>query len=370
MAVSFKAKGIAIDFPSPPSWILVNSAGKTLLSGTASPDGTKWKAIFTVSKSYIVPNGSEQLTVEFNGLSAKGREYTTNVDITLEDLADAFSPYGIVYSLISSSKLIDTVFTDTEEIFHIKYKIYGANETILDTLEFSNLAYNTKTRKGYQYNLDLGRPDLAAGLIASSALLGILEITTEDLADPITEVHPIYVVNAKIAGYCNTLKQYLDKAQLREIDPSLQFHMAEFVHHLIEGARYLNSLPGTLTYWTVDDCPMQLSQYMIYAAAHSLLNARYMAEGFNAFNFTGANTSLEFDRRDTISYKIDELGNLLAGALNAKTTAIKAGVSPGTNTDPNSAGSRAAVGVLGLTINPMTNRVNRFGSHTRSRLLF
>lgn len=367
VTAAFKAKGIAVNFIQPPTWILTNSTGRTLLQGIATPSGSRWAATFTVSSNYIVPGGEEDLTLEFSAVSTGGKEYTVTKDIRLLDISDSFKPVGILYSLISALDLVDTFYSPTNDVSSISYKIY----TPYDVLVYTHPTITTpvllqNTRKGYEYEVNLGRPTLSAILDYNEPYIGVLEYFNNTSTVPNTEIHPIYAVNARIASHCNALKQYLDKAQLVEIDPSLQWFLPEFTHYLQEGMKYINGAGTTITYWTLQNYPAsQLQQYLFAASALYALNARYLAEGFNTFNFTGLNTTLEYDRRDTITYKIEELKAYLEAGLAAMKSAVVAAGFPAGTSPTGTTVSTVASGLLGVQGSFVSNKVRRGTTYRR-----
>lgn len=116
---------------------------------------------------------------------------------------------------------------------------------------------------------------------------------------------------------------YLDKARLIEVDPTLQWRDEELAIALISGIDHINNHPTVYTFWTVEDIPTPIHSAVEKAAAFYALNTRYLAEGFNAFEFQGLSTSLSMDRRETITYKIEELKAYLDTNLtNMKSLAI------------------------------------------------
>ena len=175
---------------------------------------------------------------------------------------------------------------------------------------------------------------------------------------------PMYPMSAKFVSAVSNLKLFLDKARLKEIDPTLQWHDDELAHAMFEGANYINGYPSAVTFWTVDTFPFSLSTYLWYAAALYALNSRYLAEGFTAFQFSGLSTNLEVDRRDAIVYKIEELkGFLETNLTKAKAAAIKTfgiGETPATVETANN------LGVLGLSTSHVNNTVDRHGRYGRN----
>jgi hypothetical protein len=168
-------------------------------------------------------------------------------------------------------------------------------------------------------------------------------------------VHQLYWTNNRIINMAMRQRSFLDKARLTEVDPTLQWWDPELIMAIYEGALYINAHPPEMTYWKASDMPLPLDTYWLYASALYSLNTRYLAEGMNAFEFTGLNTSLSSDRRDALSYKIEELKGVLEKLTEAKKSAVK---NEGKGTpDPTATAvtGRGAIGLLGLQASPVNN---------------
>lgn len=361
VSTAFLNKGVPVVFAQPPLFTILNETSDILLSGAAVPNGTKWEVTFTIPLTYIVQGGEETLTVVFEGTSNTKRTYTSTKEVTLNDASNEYVPIGLVYSLIDSSTLVDTIFSQNPQLESVTYRMQLALsvETTVFSKQFTNLTSTNLTTNGYEYKLDLGRPDVSAYLNALDPIQGIVEIKATPSSIVDVEAHPIYLLTTRILGFCNSLKQYLDKASLKEIDPSMQWYLPDYVHGLYEGIRYVNSI-GEATSWCLNSFPESLRPYVIAAAAYTMLNARYLAEGFNAFEFSGLNTSLNYDRRDTITYKIDELGNYINDKLvTAKTAAIRSGYTTSTALATSSIdAAKSSFGVIGLQGSAVSNRLS------------
>lgn len=367
---AFKKRGIALSFANPHVWKLYNSKNQVLMSGTATADGSRWAASFTIPTSYIVPDGSEELEVEFIGYSGKN-EYARSKEITLLDESEGLRSNNIVYSIITPSKLKSSIIVPYEELEYITLRVTTPYSTVMYTHPTSvNPAYKTKTKMGYEYAFDVGTPDLVQALKYTEPVHLVIEAKPVD-EDPIIEVHPVYVLNSANAGLINAMQQYLDKARLIEIDPSLQWTTDEYLHYLNEGISYINSAGDPATFWSIGAYPSNLRTMVLYAACWHALNARYLAEGFNAFEFTGLNTQLNFDRRDAIATKMNELQGVLDSKLPlARAAGVRAfgiGTPPGDSGQTSSSAINS--GVLGVGIGPMTNSYRvRTGRYPLRRL--
>lgn len=363
---SFKRRGIPLNFAQPPVWKVYNSDNQVIQSGVAAADGTRWAATFTIPTSYIVPDGAEDLEIEFIGYSGTN-EYSRSKEVELIDEGENYRT-NLVYNTIIPTKLVDSVVLPYPELEYIKVRVATpyATELYLHPTIMSP-TYTSKLTSGYEYRFDIGIPDLTRAKDYTEPVQLLVEAKPPG-AEPHIEVHPVYVLTASNATLVNSLQQYLDKARLVEIDPSLQWHTDEYLHYLNEGIGYINSFGEPATYWTVGAYPSSLRALLIYAASWHGLNARYMAEGFNAFEFAGANTNLNFDRRDVIATKMNELQGILDSRLPAaRAAAVRA---YGVGKPPDDSGqinnTAANSGVLGISLGPMNNF---YHLRNRTRLL-
>jgi len=177
--------------------------------------------------------------------------------------------------------------------------------------------------------------------------------------------HQLFWTNNRIINMTILLGNYLDKARLREADPTLQWSTNEKVEAIYQGLHHVNGEGAETTYWRPSDFPQSLSQYWKYASALWLLNTRYIAEGMTKFNFTGLNTTLDVDRTEALTYKMEELKGFLDKLSVTKASAIRA-VGPGTpDSTVGATVGRSRIGMLGLTINPTNNIVDPFAGHAR-----
>ena len=361
----FKRKGVVATFINPPTWTLYDSKDKKLMSGVANNEGDKWVAEFTIPPNYQVPGGKQELMLEFAGFDSKNNSHVKSVDINLIDDTENIQPIGVVYSLITNSSLRDSVILDTEQVAKIEWKILAPNGTVVAYNEISGpVDYNTSNANGYTYKINMGKPVIPEPVVQNDPYLIVIDTYEDFSSEPETEIHPLYILTTKMATLVNQLTQYLDKARLTEIDESLQWTMPEYMHFILEGVKHINSSLPEPSYWTVQDMPSILRQYLFSASAFYALNARYLAEGFNTFEFSGLNTNFNLDRKEAISYKIEELRTYLEVLPNVKKTAISAN---GTGTAP--AGELdtrlARIGVLGAKFGPNSNRLNRYGRRFR-----
>lgn len=370
IGVKFKRNGAAISFASPPRWNLFNNNEEIILTGTAQAGtGTgAWEVTVTVPEDYeLLTNPSEEMTLEVYGTDLRGVERSIDYPVLVADYVDDFLPEGVVW--YRNQQLVDTLVTSVAiESVIVRIENAAGGVAFIDAdLTHSLGTANPVRARGdvpdrfrsqpnnttYQTDITFDAFDLPESI---APYLLIYEIS---LVGGGTEsvVHQLYWTNNRIINMVMRQRSFLDKARLTEVDPTLQWWDPELVMAVYEGMQYVNSHPPEMTYWKASDMPQPLDTYWLYASALYSLNTRYLAEGMNAFEFTGLNTSLTSDRRDALSYKIDELKNVLDKLAEAKKSAVR--VEGKGTPDPTAVAvvGRGAIGMLGLQASPVNNSI-------------
>lgn len=370
--VTFSFKGNPT-FPVAPTYNVVRQDDTILLSGIATVSGSMsggWDANVSIPTTFLTATGGETVVVELIGVDSTGRTRSTEREFRLIDATDDWSPNGILTR--PGYDFSDTIILDNANYLSadIGVEIYDMFDTaVLTTVnptidDIKRVAdrntlpdrFSTPKFNGYRYSLTIP----AASVTYPTLTRAAYQVRYTVMAGTVIkkfEAHPLYRLNSRWINALNSLRQFLDKARLYEIDKSLQWQDDELCQSLIEGMAYINSFPSTMTYYTVDDCPQSLTLPLWYAAAFHALNARYLAEGFTAFEFSGLTSNLTVDRRDTITYKIEELKDYLTTNLTKIKSAVIATVGAGTPADATTVTARP-LGVLGLTVGPHNNVYN------------
>lgn len=360
----FKRRGVIATFVNPPTWTLYDSKEKKLMSGVATNSGSDWIAEFTIATRYQVPNGREELTLEFSGFDSKNNSHVKTKDLMLIDDTNDLQPVGVVYSLITESSLRDSITLDVDSVDKIAWKILTPlGEVIAYGEESGPIEPKSANANGYTYKINMGKPIIPEPVVQNDPYLIVISYTVDN-EEAEAEIHPLYILTTKMSILVNQLQQYLDKARLTEIDPSLQWTLPEYMHFIMEGAKHINSSLPEPSWWTAQDMPNILRMHLFAASTMYALNARYLAEGFNTFEFSGLNSNLSYDRRETLTYKIEEWRTYLESLAATKKVAISSG---GTGTPPpgETDTRKGRIGALGTQFSPVSNRLNRFGRYYR-----
>lgn len=349
VAVRFRRKGRPAAFRNPPAWTLYNSADEPLLSGTASNQGDQWVASFTVPSRYLVPGGREDLTVQFVGYDTDNFSFTSDKQVTVTDTEEEWKPTGVVWNALTRRPVRDTLLLDTETAT-VTASVYDPRGVpLVAGTPVASTSYN-ESSAGFQHRFEF---DLAAVIATPSRYTEPLQIVYEP-DDGESEIHPLYVLDSKVLATVQSLKTYLDKSDLREIDASLQWSLPELVQAVYEGLKTVNAWEPEGTFWTFADFPPTLDRFLFAASAIYALSSRALAEGLNSFEFTGLNTSLNYNRADVLNAKVEELNAILERLTASKRSAINIngkGTAPvGTNDNRS-----RNLGVLRLSVNRMNN---------------
>lgn len=322
-------------FTVAPQWDITNDNSVVVLAGTSivsvsNPNG--WDVTFTIPNNYQSVTDNDTLTLELYGTDSSGAIRSVDSSFSLLDAADDFLPTLVLTR--DKTPILDSIILDTPDVTAaniavtindyldnvLMKKVQPVISKIFRVANNSDVPdrFTEHTFRGYRYDLTI--PAMIFPKLTRAPYQLFYEITT-----PIqhTEVHPVLRLNGRWFDFISSLKIFLDKARLIEIDPTLQWRQDELANSVMEGINYINSQPTVFTFWTVDDIPLPMKSIVLYAGALHALNTRYLAEGFNAFEFNGLSTSLNMDRRDTITYKIEELKAYLETNLtNVKSNAI------------------------------------------------
>lgn len=357
----FTSQGAPAVFDVPPKWTLYNSYDVELLSGAATLSSGYWTAVFTVPTNYIVNDGKEKLVLQFVGSDNKKRTYTSDQEIELIDSSENFIPNGVFFNYITDENISDSIVLPVDEAT-FEIKMYDPWGNQLGTTQTITQPYDIANSNGYVFNLTIPKLVITRNTFLDPCNI-VYKITTVNGTE--TETRPLFILDFRTINTVNALQGLLDKSKLVEVDPSLQWHDVELMQAVLEGVKRVNSSPPEGTFWKLHDFPTMLDTYLLYAAAVHALNARFLAEGLNAFDFTGLNTQLNFNRTEYLSQLIDRLNAYLDTLPQAKKSAISS-TGKGEPTEGERDLRVKNQGILGLTINRMNNRIG----YNRARRFF
>lgn len=383
-----ESQSIQVRFPNgftvsgSPTWTLYDWNNDELLAGTAVQDASNlWSAQITVPRAIVIPGGEQELYIDFVATSTGGKQINMRRTMAVIDAADNWQEFGLIYyvgkptlkdlvffsdmpkkittALVEgydfSGDLVRTVATSITDTTNLEPA--PPPSLIRGTGEATDPDYTSITSLGYAFNTSTtiytANPilDQSAGLYPFQ----LITVAEFDSSDPVELMKPVYVSTPTVRTKLVSLRRLLDKARLVDIDKNLQWHDDELIHFLMEGMHYVNSY-GETTYWRLQKMPASMYDTVNKAAAWAALNARFLAEGLNAFEMQGVNVQLNFNRSGVIQTKMDELKGVVDAQLqSSKPSAIR---EVGKGIPPPGAMAQAGmttIGALGIEYGPMVN---------------
>jgi hypothetical protein len=351
----FSYRGSAAIFSVAPVWAIYNSNDKMIQSGSTSPSGSTWEVSFTIPTNYLVPDGREKLILQLTGVDNNNKEYIIDQELDLIDEDERFNPVGVVYNAVSDTAINDAIVSSAATL--VSYSIVVIDplgKNVLDSpITGSNVAASSTSSKGNSFKFTI--PPLG---IEKNIYNDPYQIVIEynDGISTEVEIHTLYIADRRTINFIQQLNLFLDKSRLVEIDESLQWYTPELIDSLLQGIKRINASEPENTFWTLKDIPSTLDNYTLTAAKIAALDMRLMAEGMNAFEFSGLNTSLNYNRSDFLQSRIGELNSLMDRLPASKKSAINVagkGTPPVGETDIR----RKNIAALGLSVNTLNNKV-------------
>lgn len=363
VSISLVKNGVPHVFATPVKWNLIDAEDSIILSGVAENLGAgSWGVAFTIPSSYQIEGDSTTLILEVYGSDNKKVARSREVEITLMNFADSFESDILVYYpnkpiqgyLLTDKMPANVSFSvengagevvDSGVLDKITSLPVGSPLTVPNRFEEEEVTISYKTKVELSTALTMS---VEPYLVKYDVEYG--DSTTE------SALHQLLWTNNRIINTVMQMNSYLNKARLSEIDPTLQWMTEELVGSAYKGLEYINGYTPEMTFWNFNDLPQSLNTYWFYASLFHALNVRYLAEGLTAFQFSGLNTTLDTNRNEAISYKIEEIKDLLSRLEVAKKSAIRtSGVGTPDPTSGAVAAAKGAIGHMGIQYSPVTN---------------
>jgi len=180
----------------------------------------------------------------------------------------------------------------------------------------------------------------------------------------------LWLVNDSILQAVEDVKSKVNKArQTLYGTPDSQFPSTEIMKWLRRGMDTFNGAAGQFTSFTMTNAKGVVREYWLLCAEKASLEAQYLMEGEKAFNFSGANITLDVDRTSYLDNAASKIQSQLDNELKPiKQNLIIKGQTSGTGAGPNGDGdfsilARGAMGSVGITLTVAT----LYGGYGRSR---
>lgn len=169
-----------------------------------------------------------------------------------------------------------------------------------------------------------------------------------------TEYAKLHVVNPSILDAINDVQARVNKARTNLYGlPDLLFPPETIMIWLRRGRDYFNGATGQFTSFTMLNAKNIVREYWLQAAEMFALESQELAEAEKAFDYQGANISLNVDRVSAYQSAADHIRQRLDQDLKpVKTNLIIKGNTSGDGDGDPSVLRRGAIGSVGITISP------------------
>jgi len=313
--------------------------GSLIASGSAtqdSGDSSRWFSTVVIPMTApISSTGLQKYRLDWSLPSSSGTHTATE----LFEVWPAGDPVRQLFDndviMLDKGPFSDTLYVETNGVPAVTSVTIAivdelGNSLLLPTSVTATSGLTVGTMQGYTYSAaPLAIPNLACTNVVQ-AFCAIWSITSAD-GSVNFEMHPIYVINPALMIYMNKVKQLVDRAQLGDVHPYLAIKPVDLVHHLFRGIEVVSTAPpNASTPINPLFIPGMLSDFIVKAAAVSLLQAQMLAEGMSNFDFQGLGVSLNVDRTPIIDNLIQQFKQDLGDPLRvSKGNWIRAGCPAG-----------------------------------------
>lgn len=182
----------------------------------------------------------------------------------------------------------------------------------------------------------------------------------------------LWLVNDSIISAIEDVKSKINKArQTLYGTPDSQYPATEIMKWLRRGRDMFNGAYGQFTNFSMTNAKGVVREFWLLCAEKAALESQYMLEGEKAFQYQGANISLDVDRTSALDGMISKIQQQLDAELKPiKQNLIIKGHTSGTGAGPNndgnfSAAGRGATGAVGITLTPASIYGNLFTAFRR-----
>ncbi len=169
-----------------------------------------------------------------------------------------------------------------------------------------------------------------------------------------TEYAKLCVVNPSILDAINDVQARINKARTTLYGaPDLLFPPETVLVWLRRGRDYFNGATGQFTSFTMLNAKNIIREYWLQASEMFALESQELAEAEKAFNYQGANISLDVDRTSAYQQAADHIRSRLDTDLKpVKTNLIIKGYTSGDGGSDPSITHRGAMGSVGICVSP------------------
>jgi len=240
----------------------------------------EWEMLSITGETYILSEYFDVIHADYNEIIQKEQQ---NISLS-------FTPLKLVLPV--PSEVAEVTFVVYDELSNIVY-----TGTVVEASKYSNL---------FIYETTIPADTLTSGKIYSGVWTFRVQEEISVYLRKIT-VCDLYSLN-KVSD----IRMYLDKVG-KSIDLYTGYRDSDLIFHLNQAVSLLN-LISPITEWRLLDftTTLKAAEYvLIQAACYSALKSQYLAEGDNAFDFSGQPVTLTVDRTQYIESELSRIQEYL-----------------------------------------------------------
>lgn len=180
--------------------------------------------------------------------------------------------------------------------------------------------------------------------------------------------YKLWAITPQIMVASSLVRDYLDKARLKNVIPELEYTEADMCSYLYRGLQLFNQKGPRITDFTGTNMQGTLLDPWVTCSCYYALAAQLQAEGAMAFDFSGQTVSVNMDRSPAIESALGRVESLISDQVAATKKLLgRAGIYTGDGSVGGKFISGAKqMGVIGVTFSPTTKWGSGIGNSMRS----
>ena len=297
----------------PVAWTVRDWNNNLIVSGAGNQDSSEpelWTARFAIPEAAPVSQAGEryqilwELPLTSGSISAIER---FEVQASGDPIQESQSSDILVYE---GKPLIDSLVVPTRIVADsLKYQVIDlGNNALIEEISLGDEP-DREINDNVYYDFTSNQEQTVALTGRSTDLIPLMGVWEYQLPGETTsyEFHGIYIFNLRSVAFIQKIRGVVDRANLKDIHPFLTFTDLDLIHYLIRGFEYLNSIPPSLTNWSIQSYPATAQDIIVQAGAMRALQGQYLAEGMATFDFQGLGVQLSTDRTQYIQTMVDNI---------------------------------------------------------------
>lgn len=350
-------------------WRLLNKDGEVQSLGTAINYRINSTGTANVARATCIINVPSDLSP-----SNHGEKYQLQYVLYLDGkeaqvVAENVTVIGLTSTPLGTANLVEVkgntavLSLVTDRLYeYVNVELQANNETISPATRITDFE---RTDSGYMWGASLATDQLAVSLEPYNVLWSYYNGNQSAYY----ETASLFIVNTSIIGAINDVLARINKARTTLYGmPDMLFPHDTVMLWLRRGADYFNGYGGEFTQFTFINAKGIIREFWLQCAEMFALESQELAEAEKAFNYSGANISLDVDRTAGYSAAADKIRSRLDNELRSiKKNLIARGNDQGDGSVSPTGLNRGAIGSVGVTISPATSWGRYPGTFIRQR---